>query len=94
MNSEPKSTMCATHGSGFQTFVCEHLISDPAQKWFSQDRDHTNKWPDARCAACDGFFQQEGEWNDRNESNIKVKLVCHRCYELLRFEDNPTLGCS
>lgn len=78
---------CTTHGSGFQTYVCEHLISNPTQEWFSADPGDESKWPDAWCAACDVYFQQEGEWNNKNESNIKIKLLCHHCYERLRSHE-------
>ncbi len=85
---------CATHGSGFQTYVCEHLISDPAQKWFSSEPDDNNKWPDAWCVACNAFFQEEGEWNEKNESKTKIQLLCHHCYERFRSQDNSTVGNS
>jgi hypothetical protein len=75
---------CATHGNAFQTFVCEHLALNPAQKWFSQEPDDTNRWPDAWCAICDAFFQEEGEWNDKNASKMRAELLCHRCYERFR----------
>jgi hypothetical protein len=81
---ELKQLDCATHGAGLQTFVCEHLIANPAQQWFSGEATNENKWPDAWCAACDAFFQQEGEWNKTNESNVKIKVLCHRCYEMFR----------
>jgi len=76
---------CDKHGSGFSTFVCEHLVSNPAQRWFSQEVDEEHKWPDAWCAACDVFFQEHGEWNEKNESKLKIKILCHRCYEKARL---------
>lgn len=88
-NREPKLIDCTTHGAGFQAFVCQHLISNPVQEWHSKERDKKNKWPDAWCGACDVFFQQEGEWNDKNESNLKIKILCHQCYELLRYKARP-----
>jgi hypothetical protein len=81
----PKAELeCATHGAGYQTFVCEHLVAVPAQAWFSDDPDESNRWPDAWCAACNIFFLEQGEWNDKNESKLKIKLLCHHCYEMLR----------
>jgi hypothetical protein len=63
MNAEqfhsPEQVECATHGSGFQTFVCEHLLSNPAQEWFSSELDDENKWPDAWCASCNAFFSRQ-----------------------------------
>jgi hypothetical protein len=87
-DADSKRMKCATHGSGFETFACEHLISNPAQMWFSETPNTENKWPDAWCAACNVFFEHEGEWNDKNESNAKIKLLCHHCYERLRAQDN------
>ena len=78
---------CETHGVGFSTYVCEHLVSDPAQEWFSSEPSDTNKWPDAWCVACDVFFQEQGEWNDKNEGKMKIKLLCHHCYERLRSRE-------
>jgi hypothetical protein len=83
-----KTLDCPTHGSGFETFVCEHLLSNPAQEWFSEERvDDDHRWPDAWCAACDVLFQEEGEWNANNEGKTKIKLLCHHCYEKLRLQE-------
>jgi hypothetical protein len=79
-----KQVTCADHGSGFSTYVCEHLVVNPAQEWFSQEPDEDHKWPDAWCASCDAAFQEQGEWNENNESKINIKLLCHHCYERLR----------
>jgi uncharacterized protein DUF6882 len=79
----PEQVECLDHGSGFAAYACEHLVSNPAQPWFSKEADEEHKWPDAWCAACDAFFQEQGEWNEKNESRIKIKLLCHHCYERL-----------
>lgn len=89
--NEAKQVDCVTHGSGFATYVCEHLAANPAQEWFSRERDDTHQWPDAWCAICDAFFQQEGEWNEKNEAKLKIKLLCHYCYEKKRSEETPTV---
>ena len=78
---------CADHGRGFATYACEHLVSNPAQAWHSTAPDEQSKWPDAWCDACDAFFQKESEWNERNESRSKIKLLCHHCYERLRSKE-------
>lgn len=84
--SQPKQVECTDHGTGFSTYVCEHLASNPVQEWFSREADEEHKWPDAWCAACDVFFQEQGEWNEKNESKLKIKLLCHHCYERLRSQ--------
>jgi hypothetical protein len=81
---------CPTHGSGFETFICEHLVSDPAQEWFSEERDDDHRWPDAWCAACDVFFREEGVWNANNEGKTEIKLLCHHCYERLRSQEKSS----
>jgi hypothetical protein len=85
-NSQPEENQiqCSTHGGGYGTHVCEHLISNPEQLWFSDNASELKRCPDAWCAACDREFQEQGEWNDRNESKITIQLLCHRCYESLR----------
>jgi hypothetical protein len=45
-----------------------------------------DRWPDAWCATCEGLFQEQGEWNEKNESKIKIKLACYHCYEKLRSQ--------
>ena len=82
---------CTKHGSGFNTYVCEHLIANPAQEWFSDRATEKNRWPDAWCAACNVHFLEQGEWNDKNESKIKIKLLCHFCYEMLRAQSPPAV---
>jgi hypothetical protein len=84
--SQLEQMECADHERGFSTYVCEHLVVNPGQEWFSQEPDEEHKWPDAWCAACDAFFQQQGEWNEKNESRIKIELICHHCYERLRSQ--------
>jgi len=79
--------------AGFRP-LCEHLISNPAQEWFSSEPNDDNKWPDAWCATCNAFFQLEGEWTEKNESNIKIKLLCHHCYESFRSIGDSSVGAS
>lgn len=77
---------CAAHGTGFQAFACEHLVTKPAQDWFSSEPSEANRWPDAWCGRCNAFFEEEGEWNKKNEGKMKINLLCHYCYEQKRAE--------
>lgn len=72
---------CAQHGKAYTAYVCEHLIAQPGQKWHCDYPDADNSWPDAWCAICDAHYQAEGEWNERNEDLVPIKLICHVCYE-------------
>jgi hypothetical protein len=81
-----KQVECSDHGTGFATYICEHLFSNAAQEWFSRTPDEENQWPDAWCSACDKFFQEQDEWNEKNESKTKIKLICHHCYLLKRSQ--------
>lgn len=75
---------CADHGKGISTFVCEHLAATPHQEWFSSISTDSNPWPDAWCSKCDEIYSEQGAWNDKNEERMKIKILCHRCYEKAR----------
>ncbi|MDP1977416.1 DUF6882 domain-containing protein [Undibacterium sp.] len=84
MDEEFDELTCAQHGKVHTTYVCEHLISDPVQKWHSDYPDAENHWPDAWCEVCNAHYQAEGEWNEHNEDLVPIKLLCHVCYEEMR----------
>lgn len=75
---------CSLHGRGFPTCLCEHLAAEPAQPWFSEEPSAANRWPDAWCAKCDATYLEYGEWNESSARRIRVKTLCHRCYEARR----------
>jgi hypothetical protein len=81
---ETATIECSQHGRGFPAYLCEHLMADPAQKWFAEEPTVENRWPDAWCAACDEIFLEEGEWNERTGTRIQVKTLCHHCYQAKR----------
>ncbi len=90
LTSDEDNVTCATHGPAQQTFVCEHLVLDPKQEWFSDEPSAAKPWPDAWCAKCDELYQEKGEWDDDNSSRLKIKLVCHQCYQALREQEPQT----
>lgn len=49
---------CDIHVVGLKTFVCEHLVVNPKQEWFSDAPNNTNPWPDSWCAKCDELYHQ------------------------------------
>jgi len=81
---------CSSHIKGFETFVCKHLALNPTQKWFSENPSESNPWPDAWCEVCNLAFEEEGEWNGQNEWRMKIKLLCHRCYESARAKETQS----
>lgn len=76
---------CEEHGFNEEAFVCEHLLREPNQLWCSREPTDENPCPDAWCLKCDEHFQTEGEWNERNEGKVQIKLVCQACYTRLRL---------
>ncbi len=92
-NSQPDENQiqCSTHGGGYSAYVCQHLISNPEQQWFSDNASELKRWPDAWCAACDRVFQEQREWNDQNQIKINIQLLCHHCYESLRSKSHSAL---
>ena len=79
--SDDTKVSCDTHGESNTTYVCEHLVRNPVQRWYSDVPSEDNRWPDAWCSACNVEFLKEGEWNEKNEMGLVAKLLCHNCYE-------------
>jgi len=73
--------ICEQHGESYATYVCEHLAANPVQEWFCDYPSQENPWPDAWCGKRDESYLREGEWNERNEAEMKVTMICDRCYE-------------
>jgi hypothetical protein len=88
-SGKKREIKCNRHGTAYATYVCEHLVEDPGQTWFSEEPDAENPWPDSWCAVCDAYFQEHGEWIEENEKNLKIQLLCHRCYEMFRAKSHP-----
>lgn len=76
---EPKIE-CRVHGAAFETYICEHLAANPSQTWYSSAPTEQDQWPDAWCSTCHQAYLTQGEWNDKNEGVLKVRLFCDRCY--------------
>jgi hypothetical protein len=76
--------VCEEHGASEEAFICQHLLSEPHQLWCSRKPSPDDPCPDAWCLQCDEHFLEQGEWNERNEGKIPIKLVCQGCYTRLR----------
>jgi hypothetical protein len=83
---------CDSRTAGFETFVCQHLVENPSQEWFSDTPTESNPWPDAWCTICNEAFKEQGEWNGQNESRMKIKLLCHRCYGSARAKKTRSIS--
>ena len=80
-STSPSEFQCDTHGPAEATYLCAHLLEQPVQTWYCAAPCADQPHPDAWCAACERLFQQEGEWNERNEGGLDIRAVCHHCYE-------------
>jgi hypothetical protein len=81
MGNDHETLDCSEHGEGYTTYVCEHLVKNPVQRWHAALPSDENRWPDAWCSQCNVEFLKEGEWNEANEKSIVIKILCHNCYE-------------
>lgn len=79
--------ICEEHGSSEDAYVCRHLLATPAQFWCSREVTADEPTPDAWCLDCDQYYREQGEWNEKNEGRIEIKLVCRTCYARLRRLD-------
>ncbi|MBN8734064.1 MAG: hypothetical protein J0L64_26235 [Acidobacteria bacterium] len=86
-SEEASMIECGMHGAARSTYICDHLLADPEQAWFSEDPTDDDPWPDAWCAQCDLIFQEQGEWNDSNCGKVPIKHLCHHCYEVARSKE-------
>jgi len=75
------AVICSTHGSSGATFVCKHLAEKPVQRWCCGYPEEDSPWPDAWCEECNVAYEQEGEWNERNEVAANIKVLCSGCYD-------------
>jgi hypothetical protein len=44
--------------TGFETYVCEHLLIETEQEWSSDLPTEATPFPDAWCAKCEAAFQE------------------------------------
>jgi len=86
MVDDSEKLACPEHGEATATYVCEHLAADPVQRWYSDYPSAGTPWPDAWCAACNHVYLREGEWNERNECDLDIRILCHHCYENARSD--------
>lgn len=84
MSNSERRIDCPVHGEAHAAFVCKHLCKNPLQEWFCDYPSENNPWPDAWCGACERAFQKEGEWNEKNENELELTLICNHCYEEIR----------
>jgi hypothetical protein len=80
-NMTTETISCPTHGESEFAYVCKHLIDNPLQQWHCGYPEQDAPWRDAWCGACNAAFEREGEWNENNEGEADIGLLCGRCYE-------------
>lgn len=76
---------CAEHGEQQETFTCEHLLRGVGLGFNTvPEADPDNARPDAWCDSCELLRQDHGGWNEESERQIKVVLLCGKCYDEAR----------
>ena len=45
-------------------------------------------YPDSWCSACEDRVNAAGEWNDENEKEAGITLICSACYERAKAISN------
>ena len=82
-----KIVHCDKHGDRREAFVCDHLLRGTRQGFFSCE-DVGNPHPDAWCLKCEqmrlAYANADGEWNEKSEALLTVRLVCGDCYEEIK----------
>jgi hypothetical protein len=86
MTTDSETLHCSTHGESQTTYVCEHLAENAAQRWHCDYPSQDKPWPDAWCTCCNAEFLKQGEWNEKNEGVVNIKLLCSSCYERRKGE--------
>jgi len=78
---------CEKHGDRSKAYICEHLLRGMRQGFFAAE-DSGNPYPDAWCTQCEqvriAHGGTSGEWNEKSEALLTLKLVCGDCYEEIR----------
>lgn len=85
MDSSHKFVECSEHGKQQATYVCQHILQSlrdglPRGFW-SAEASADEPYPDSWCTACEERVNADGGWNDENESQAGVSLICSSCYE-------------
>jgi hypothetical protein len=79
-----QSVACERHGEQRATFVCQHLLDGSRKGWVTIASGSDDR-PDAICADCDAFWREAGDqWTDELEAQVRIRVVCARCYDELR----------
>ena len=88
---------CDVHGPQQATFVCQHIVQGLNRRervgfhWPTGASEETR--PDAWCAACEErAAKHNGEWVGEAEENLKIKILCGACYDLVKkfhMGENP-----
>jgi Family of unknown function (DUF6882) len=84
MAGESNRVSCAQHGKASATYLCQHLVEDPVQRWYCDYPTEDRPWPDAWCSACEAVYAREGGWNETSKKGVPIRLLCCHCYEHLR----------
>lgn len=86
--TERRPIHCETHGPSLEAFTCVHIADRGSNLGFVFDPESTRPWPDATCDACAAEREVE-DWSEEVALE-RVRMVCHRCWELA-YENNARI---
>jgi hypothetical protein len=72
---------CGRHGARLAAFVCRHLVESLRTGWRVGCHTPNGAANDDQswCDACERGRGREGEWNDRAEAYVDIRLLCLGC---------------
>lgn len=83
--SDSSTVHCDRHGDRQKAYICDHLLHGTHQGFFAASDEPANPHPDAWCTKCQQILLDHGgEWNEKSQALIKVRLVCGDCYEEIK----------
>ncbi len=94
MSDPTESVTCASHGNGYATYVCQHLVRGRSLG-FCQAEATDDPRPDAWCKECEQVrIKYGGDWTDESEAFAGITMVCSSCYDVVRRRNDPLFHSS
>ena len=89
MSDRTESVTCASHGKGYATYTCHHLVRG-SSLGFYQAETLDDPRPDAWCKECELVrMKYGGAWTDESEAFAGITMVCSGCYDVVKRNNDP-----